>query len=261
MINALIRTGNLFRIGSENRISVGRNIHLVVKDSEQCRSHVEERWRFASLQRDRRRTKDPALVEQRKQLVFHYDELVEEIGELKQRSHKEGLLGEILADLTLDDCFPPLDMKYVNYYRTGTPNVAGIDIAGLIGTNKDDWLVLLESKFTEQGTTETIRLKNEALASISERCESEANFANVVLQILPNAPTDAARSQQVLIQRMINAYKRDCIVGCAYICSSSAEANTTHFIQSSPLTQYNIADYLSTILRLDSEPGIVRFLD
>jgi hypothetical protein len=259
MPTALLRAGHLFHIAVDNPLAGGRNVHLVVKGSQQCEERVNERWKFAESQRARNRTKDPALIEQRKNLIYHYDQLVEEIGELKHRTHKEGLLGEILADLTVDDCCPPLTMKFVNYYKTGTPNLGGIDLASLITIDRDEWLVLVESKFTEQGITETIKIKDDALASISDRCESEANFANLVLQILPTTISEIPHG--TLIQRMISAFKEGYILGFAYICSNNPEVDCAAFVQSSPLTSYTLSDFLSSILRVDGERGIVSLLD
>jgi hypothetical protein len=232
---------------------------MTVTDRQTCTTLVRKCWEFAEERRAINRVRGAELADERRQLVFDYDTLVDSISEMSERSHREGLLGEILAEIAISDCSQRTTIIFVNYHNSGTPTRPGIDLAGFTSLNDQLWILLVESKFTEQGTSRIINLKDDALVTISERCESELNFAQVVFQVICHSSVgDPIRE---IVSEMKQAFREDRILAYAFISSDHPEVDWGQFIRSPPSTLFTLAGFRSSFLKIDPDHEIVRLLD
>jgi hypothetical protein len=232
---------------------------MTMADPEACAVRVRKCWGDAEARRSINRIRGAELANERRRLVFDYDALVDSVGEMSERSHREGLLGEILAEVAITDCCQNTSIIFVNYHRSGTPTRPGIDLAGFTSSNENLWLLLVESKFTEQGTSHIMSLKDDALVSISERCESELNFAQVVFQVIfHSSEGDPIRDT---VNRMKEAFRHDRILAYAFVSSDHPEIDWGQFIRSPPSTLFTLPDFRSSLLKVDVNSEIVKLLD
>lgn len=255
----LLASGQLFEIACTHGFPNGTGLYMIINDHEACTARVRKCWDDAEERRAINRVRGAELADERRRLVFDYDALVNSIGEMSERSHREGLLGEILAEVAITDCSPSTSIIFVNYHRSGTPTRPGIDLAGFTSFNDQLWILLVESKFTEQGTSHIINLKDDALVSISERCESELNFAQVVFQVIYySSEGDPIRD---IVSKMKEAFRYDRILAYAFLSSDHPEMDWGQFIRSPPSTLFTLADFRSSLLKIEPNHEIVKLLD
>lgn len=257
--DSLLASGQLFDVVSIHGFERGNGVYLSIADSERCTERVLERWRFAETRRALSRVRATSLAEERRKLIFDYDTMVKRIAELSERSHREGLLGEILAELAIPDCSPKSALIFVNYHLTGTPTRPGIDLAGFANLSDQLWVLLVESKFTEQGTPHVIHLKDEALVSLSDRCESELRFAQVIFQVVYHSVN--REKTEDLVERMKQAFGDERILAFAFLASDDASVDWRQIICSPPFTLFTLSNFRSSFLKIESSSEIVRLLD
>lgn len=255
----LLASGQLFEVVCIHEFPNGNGLYFTMTDPEACTDRVKKCWKLAEERRAINRVRGSDLADERRQLVFDYDALVDSIGEMSERSHREGLLGEILAEVAIPDCSPKTSLVFVNYHRSGTPTRPGIDLAGFTSLHDQLWVLLVESKFTEQGTSHIINLKDDALISISERCESELNFAQVVFQVICHS--SEGETIRDTISTMKQAFRDDRIIAYAFLSSDYPEVDWGQFIRSPPSTLFTLAGFRSSLLKVEPKNEIVKLLD
>jgi len=113
----------------------------------QCEQELNSRLSQARIIRMSRRQREQPLSSFRKLFLPNFDVLEATLLKDLAKTDRQGLVGEILTEIMIEQCFSNFQIIHHNWRRTGHANQEGMDFLGIWNRNGVQSLVLVESKF------------------------------------------------------------------------------------------------------------------
>jgi hypothetical protein len=153
-LSSLFQNGNTFRLALTILYDVDykEGAHIVkvpalMNIPDQCEQELKSRLEQARVIRMSRRQKEEPLSSFRKLFFPNFDSLEKALLDGLAKTDREGLIGEILTEIMIEQCFCNFQIIHRNWRRTGHSNQEGMDFLGIWNRNGNESLALVESKF------------------------------------------------------------------------------------------------------------------
>jgi hypothetical protein len=186
-LSSLFQNGKLFRLALTVLYDADykEGAHIVKVPSlvgvpDQCEQELKSRLDQARVIRMSRQQKEQPLSSFRKLFLPNFDLLEKALLDGLAKTDREGLIGEILTEIMIEQCFCNFRIIHRNWRRTGHSNQEGMDFLGVWNRKGNESLALVESKFcggTAQNFDAYVRARTEeALEGMENYQENEVKL-------------------------------------------------------------------------------------
>jgi hypothetical protein len=153
-LSSIFQNGTLFQLGFTVLYDANykEGAHIIEVTSRigianQYEQELNSRLSQARIIRMSRRQKEQPLSSFRKLFLPNFDMLESTLLKDLAKTDRQGLVGEILTEIMIEQCFSNFHIIHRNWRRTGHANQEGMDFLGTWNKNGVQSLVLVESKF------------------------------------------------------------------------------------------------------------------
>lgn len=186
-MTSLFQNGKVFRLAFTVLYDVDykEGAHIVkvpaiLNTQDQCEQELKARLDQARVIRMSRQQKEQPLSSFRKLFLPNFDLLEKALLDGLAKTDREGLIGEILTEIMIEQCFCNFRIIHRNWRRTGHSNQEGMDFLGVWNRKGNESLALVESKFcggTAQNFDAYVRARTEeALEGMENYQENEVKL-------------------------------------------------------------------------------------
>ena len=186
-MTSLFQNGKVFRLAFTVLYDVDykEGAHIVkvpaiLNTQDQCEQELKSRLDQARVIRMSRQQKEQPLSSFRKLFLPNFDLLEKALLDGLAKTDREGLIGEILTEIMIEQCFCNFRIIHRNWRRTGHSNQEGMDFLGVWNRKGNESLALVESKFcggTAQNFGAYVRARTEeALEGMENYQENEVKL-------------------------------------------------------------------------------------
>jgi hypothetical protein len=155
-------------------------VPAILNTQDQCEQELKARLDQARVIRMSRQQKEQPLSSFRKLFLPNFDLLEKALLDGLAKTDREGLIGEILTEIMIEQCFCNFRIIHRNWRRTGHSNQEGMDFLGVWNRKGNESLALVESKFcggTAQNFDAYVRARTEeALEGMENYQENEVKL-------------------------------------------------------------------------------------
>jgi hypothetical protein len=206
VISRLFRSGQMFQIALTILYDTNykEGAHIVEATSSEIPSQFEteliSRLSQAQLIRQLQKTKEQPLSTFRKQFLPNFDALENQLVSDLCVTEREGLVGEIISEMLIEQCFSNFQIIHRNWRRSGRANREGMDFLGIWNTNGQEYLALVESKYCgpcSQSYATYVRARTEeALEGMINYRENEIKLGKALGWVIKHELTEPFSLEQ-----------------------------------------------------------------
>lgn len=226
-------------------------VPVTLNAPDQCEQELESRLGQARVIRMARRQKEQPLSSFRKLFLPNFDSLEKALLAGLAKTDREGLIGEILTEIMIEQCFCNFRIIHRNWRRTGHANQEGMDFLGVWNRKGNESLVLVESKFcggTAQNFDAYVRARTEeALEGMENYQENEIKLGKAFKWIVEHDLRQPVSVQE--FAKLFNLFE------------STMRLNSASVIVSLPLDIKSLVQSPPAIVKSTQSPTALAFVD
>jgi len=190
-LSSLFQNGGMFRLAFSILYDddYKEGVHIIIEPCrldipDQCEQELRSRLNQARVIRMLREQREQPLSSFRNIFLPNFELLEIALLDDLYKTDRVGLIGEIITEIIIEQCFCNFQIIHHNWRRTGHSNQEGMDFIGIWNRNGNLNLVFIDSKFcgeTSKNYEDYVRARaKEALEGMENYQENEIKLGKAI---------------------------------------------------------------------------------